>query len=188
MLLVQSKLRKLLKVTFQFSKAHYICILSWGIIPFPIVLLFICPLLTIAQNVTKIPLLQAKFRTGNNDEYKEVSYDDSKWENQKLGDVWQSQSHANYHRYAWYRVHVVIPSSLVAGAVWKDSLRTSVSEDKVKSSAEALIDKGLINHGWSYINVDDGWEAPRRAADGTIATNEKFQNMKRLGNFLHDNG
>ncbi|MBV4357552.1 putative Ig domain-containing protein [Pinibacter aurantiacus] len=63
-----------------------------------------------------------------------------------------------------------------------------VSADKVKSSAQALIDKGLIDYGWSYINIDDGWEAPERNVDGTIATNEKFGNMKELGDWLHSNG
>lgn len=64
----------------------------------------------------------------------------------------------------------------------------NVSADKVKSSAQALIDKGLIDYGWSYINIDDGWEAPQRNTDGTIATNEKFGNMKELGDWLHSNG
>ncbi|MCC8411071.1 putative Ig domain-containing protein [Mucilaginibacter sp. UR6-1] len=64
----------------------------------------------------------------------------------------------------------------------------SVTADKVKSSAQALIDKGLIDHGWTYINVDDAWEAPARAADGTIVTNEKFPDMKALGDWLHSHG
>ncbi|MBE9585533.1 putative Ig domain-containing protein [Mucilaginibacter sp. JRF] len=64
----------------------------------------------------------------------------------------------------------------------------SVTADKVKSSAQALIDKGLIDHGWTYINVDDAWEAPARAADGTIVTNEKFPDMKALGDWLHGHG
>lgn len=64
----------------------------------------------------------------------------------------------------------------------------NVSAEKVKSSAQALIDKGLIDYGWSYINIDDGWEAQQRNANGTIATNEKFGNMKELGDWLHSNG
>ena len=64
----------------------------------------------------------------------------------------------------------------------------SVSDEKVRSSAQAMIDKGLINHGWTYINIDDGWEAPQRAVDGTIVANEKFPDMKSLGNFLHTKG
>ncbi len=64
----------------------------------------------------------------------------------------------------------------------------NVSEDKVKSSAQALIDKGLIDYGWSYINVDDGWQAPHRTADSTLMPNEKFANMKGLGDWLHSKG
>lgn len=64
----------------------------------------------------------------------------------------------------------------------------SVSQEKVMSSARALIDKGLADYGYSYINVDDAWEAPERNADGTIAVNEKFPDMKGLGDWLHSNG
>lgn len=64
----------------------------------------------------------------------------------------------------------------------------SVSQAKVESSAQALIDKGLIDYGYNYINVDDAWEAPERNADGTIAVNEKFPDMKGLGTWLHERG
>lgn len=64
----------------------------------------------------------------------------------------------------------------------------SVSQEKVISSAQAILDKGLADYGYSYINVDDAWEAKERNADGTIATNEKFPDMKGLGDWLHANG
>lgn len=64
----------------------------------------------------------------------------------------------------------------------------SVSQAKVESSAQAIIDKGLADFGYNYINVDDAWEAPQRNADGTIAVNEKFPDMKRLGDWLHERG
>jgi alpha-galactosidase len=64
----------------------------------------------------------------------------------------------------------------------------SVSDEKVKSSAQAMIDKGLANHGWMYMNIDDGWEAPKRADDGDIVTNEKFPDMKGLADYLHSKG
>jgi alpha-L-arabinofuranosidase len=64
----------------------------------------------------------------------------------------------------------------------------SVSEEKVKQSAQALIDKGLADHGWSYINIDDGWQAATRYADGSLAANEKFGDMKELGEWLHSRG
>lgn len=64
----------------------------------------------------------------------------------------------------------------------------SVSDEKVRSSAQALLDKGLIDHGWNYINIDDGWEAAERGQDGSILANEKFPDMKKLGDWLHANG
>lgn len=64
----------------------------------------------------------------------------------------------------------------------------SVTQDKVVSSAKALIEKGLADYGYAYINIDDAWEAPERNADGTIAVNEKFPDMKGLGDWLHSQG
>ena len=69
----------------------------------------------------------------------------------------------------------------------------SVDEQKVLSSAKVYIEKGLVNHGWAYINIDDGWEIPqdkepKRYENGDIITNEKFPDMKRLGDNLHAMG
>jgi alpha-galactosidase len=64
----------------------------------------------------------------------------------------------------------------------------SVSDEKVKSSADAMIQSGLINHGWTYMNIDDGWEAAKRSANGEIIANEKFPDMKSLSDYLHRSG
>ena len=64
----------------------------------------------------------------------------------------------------------------------------SVNADKVKAAADAMVKQGLVNHGWTYINIDDGWEQPVRAADGEIRTNEKFPDMKALADYVHGEG
>ena len=64
----------------------------------------------------------------------------------------------------------------------------SVSEAKLKASAKALINKGLIDHGWTYMNIDDGWESAARNEKGEIIANKKFPDMKKLGDWLHNNG
>ncbi|GAB2812198.1 putative Ig domain-containing protein [Ferruginibacter profundus] len=64
----------------------------------------------------------------------------------------------------------------------------SVSDERLKASAKAMMDKGLIDHGWAYMNIDDGWEAAVRNANGEIAANKKFPDMKKLGDWLHGNG
>jgi hypothetical protein len=66
----------------------------------------------------------------------------------------------------------------------------SVDTEKAIASARAFKEKGLADHGWSFINLDDGWEIPKdrepkRDKDGYILTNEKFPDMKALGDSIH---
>ena len=66
-----------------------------------------------------------------------------------------------------------------------------VDQEKVYAAAESFINTGLADHGWTYVNIDDGWEifgksdAPKRTEDGKILTNEKFPDMKSLGDKIH---
>jgi hypothetical protein len=70
----------------------------------------------------------------------------------------------------------------------------SVDQEKVLASARTFKEKGLMNHGWSFINVDDGWEIkgdspmPKRDGDGNILVNEKFPDMKAMGDSIHSMG
>jgi alpha-galactosidase len=64
---------------------------------------------------------------------------------------------------------------------------TSVDDQKVRTSAKAFADR-LGAHGWNYVNIDDGWEAAQRAADGTIVPNAKFPDMKALADYVHGLG
>jgi hypothetical protein len=64
----------------------------------------------------------------------------------------------------------------------------SVTDAKVRSSAQALIDKSLIDYGWTYINVDDCWQASGRTKEGSPDGNERFPDLKGLGDWLHAAG
>ncbi len=63
----------------------------------------------------------------------------------------------------------------------------TVNDSKVRVSAKTMTDR-LAAHGWSYINIDDGWEAAQRAASGEIVTNQKFPDMKGLADYVHSLG
>lgn len=62
-----------------------------------------------------------------------------------------------------------------------------VNEGNVRAAADAMVSSGLIQHGWSYINIDDCWEAGRDA-DGKILSNQKFPSMKGLTDYVHSRG
>ena len=63
----------------------------------------------------------------------------------------------------------------------------AVSDEKVRTAADAMVNSGLIQHGWTYINIDDCWEAGRDA-QGRILSNSKFPDMKALSDYIHAKG
>ncbi len=65
---------------------------------------------------------------------------------------------------------------------------THASDALVRQAAQALIDQGLAAKGWAGVHVDDGWQAARRRADGSLQGNERFPDMEGLGRFLHERG
>jgi len=64
----------------------------------------------------------------------------------------------------------------------------AVDAEKVKAAARALVDTGLIHHGWSYINIDDTWQAKRGGQFQAIQPNDKFPDMKELCDYVHGLG
>ncbi|MGA2060220.1 MAG: NPCBM/NEW2 domain-containing protein [Thermoguttaceae bacterium] len=75
----------------------------------------------------------------------------------------------------------------------------AVDDAKVRSAADAMVQSDLINHGWTYINIDDCWEIkpgsndPKfqgkpRDENGMINTNKKFPAMKALCDYVHSKG
>lgn len=61
----------------------------------------------------------------------------------------------------------------------------SVDQEKVMSSARVLVSSGLINHGWTYVNIDDTWQGKRGGPHQAILANEKFPAMKQLCDDVH---
>ncbi len=74
---------------------------------------------------------------------------------------------------------------------------SAVTAEKVRAAADAMVSSGLINHGWTYINIDDYWEVkpkatndptlqgPERDSQGRIVPNPRFPNMKELTDYVH---
>ena len=62
-----------------------------------------------------------------------------------------------------------------------------VSTDNMRAAADAMVSSGLIDHGWSYVNIDDCWQG-QRDAEGNIQGNAKFPDLTALGDYIHGKG
>jgi hypothetical protein len=61
----------------------------------------------------------------------------------------------------------------------------NVDQEKVLHAARALVSSGLIDHGFSYVNIDDAWQAKRGGPFNALQGNEKFPDMKGMCNEIH---
>ena len=71
----------------------------------------------------RIPLPQARFATGDNAAWARPDWDDSAWKTVNTAQPWEAQGFEAYDGFAWYRLHVLIPSSLKAASDWPERLR-----------------------------------------------------------------
>jgi len=76
-------------------------------------------------------------------------------------------------------------------------LQSGVSDRDIRAQAEAMVSSGLVDHGYTYVDIDDGWNinlalAPKgtepRDANGNLKCNERFPDMKALTEYLHERG
>ncbi len=71
-----------------------------------------------------------------------------------------------------------------------NTFQTRIDEDLIKSTADAMIANGMRDAGYVYVNLDDGWSAKERDADGNLVGDpQRFPDgMKALGDYLHARG
>lgn len=69
-----------------------------------------------------------------------------------------------------------------------NSWEAEIDREKVLASANAMVSKGLADHGWTYINVDDAWMGKRGGPDTALQPNEKFPDMKGMIDQIHAMG
>ncbi len=60
-----------------------------------------------------------------------------------------------------------------------------ISEAQVRAGAAALIASGLADHGYHYVNIDDGWQGVRGGPLNAIQPNEKFGDLKVFCDDMH---
>ena len=69
--------------------------------------------------------------------------------------------------------------------VWSDQ----ITQDRALDAAKAMVATGLIDHGWTYINMDDGWQGNRNNDLHAMQPDpKKFPNLKDMVDQIHAMG
>ncbi|MFH0759999.1 MAG: putative Ig domain-containing protein [Bacteroidota bacterium] len=79
--------------------------------------------------------------------------------------------------------------------VWENH----VTQDIMMKAADAMVENGMIDHGYMYVNIDDCWmvkpssdnpelNGPGRDEAGNLLTNKRFPDMKALTDYIHSKG
>jgi len=79
--------------------------------------------------------------------------------------------------------------------VWENH----VTDKIMREAAQAMVDNGMIDHGYMYVNIDDCWsvkpgskdptlQSEERDKRGMINSNPRFPDMKALTDFIHSLG
>jgi alpha-galactosidase len=64
-----------------------------------------------------------------------------------------------------------------------------VTEDLLLANARAMVNSGLIDHGWSYMNIDDVWQGARGGAFNAIQPDPAtFPDMQKASDEIHSMG
>jgi len=78
-------------------------------------------------------------------------------------------------------------------------LENRVTDADMRAAADAMVATGMVNHGYSYINIDDCWAikpgspdpslgGEPRDAEGRIRSNGRFPDMRGLTAYIHGKG
>jgi alpha-galactosidase len=65
----------------------------------------------------------------------------------------------------------------------------NVTEDMIKSMADAIVKSGMKDAGYVYVNIDDCWQVSRDAQANIVADPQRFPHgMKAVGDYIHSLG
>eukprot|EP00963_Diacronema_lutheri_P002523 scaffold177_cov334-Pavlova_lutheri.AAC.26 len=71
-----------------------------------------------------------------------------------------------------------------------NTFRCDVSAELVKNTADAIVELGLRDLGYRYVNIDDCWQSSERDEQGHVVPDlNKFPNgMKDVADYVHEKG
>jgi alpha-galactosidase len=100
-----------------------------------------------------------------------------------------------------FRIVVGDTLALTPPMGWNDwyTFYEKPSDALMRKAADIMIESGLADHGYQYVNIDDAWmgrprtedpdeEIPPRDERGMINANRRFPDMKALTDYIHGLG
>jgi len=68
-----------------------------------------------------------------------------------------------------------------------------VTEQHMRNAADTMIESGMADAGYMYVNIDDCWmkqqgDEPYRDASRAVLTNDKFPDIKGMVDYIHTKG
>lgn len=109
-----------------------------------VIILAIIPFIAISQKSKVLDLNGSwKFTIGDREEYSQIEYDDSDWEEIKVPSPWENEGFANYNGYAWYRY-------TFDGRDLKDFRNLIINLGYIDDVHEAFLNETLIGFKGSF--------------------------------------
>ena len=81
----------------------------------------------------------------------------------------------------------VLVTPLMGFTTW-NAFAGRVSQKYVLDTAHKMVDLGITEYGYSYMNTDSGWQGPYGGKFDAIQPNEKFPDMKAMVDEIHGLG
>ncbi|WP_423819289.1 alpha-galactosidase [Salinimicrobium sp. TIG7-5_MAKvit] len=86
------------------------------------------------------------------------------------------------------QVSLLAPTPPMGFMTW-NYFGDDIHEQDIKSMADAMVEEGLVELGYEYIFIDDGWQGGRDKRNNIIPDPKKFPSgIKALADYLHSKG
>ena len=78
----------------------------------------------------------------------------------------------------------VLVTPLLGYTTW-NAFAANVTQEDVLTIGNRLVDLGIAEYGYSYVNTDSGWQGAYGGELDAVMPNQKFSNMKEMTDKLH---
>lgn len=82
----------------------------------------------------------------------------------------------------------VLLTPLMGFTSWNAFAFEGLTQEKMEKAARQMLDSGLSEYGYNYVNIDSGWQGKYGGKYDAIMPNEKFSDMKGFCDRMHGVG